>query len=56
MTCALSGVRWEIKLSTAFLAYTTLMTCVVLCMQDMNPEPCLKRRRSVGRGWVDVVR
>ena len=33
-----------------------LMTCAVLCMQVMNPEPCLKRRRSVGWGWVDVGR
>jgi hypothetical protein len=30
VTCALSGIKWESKLSTAFSAYTILMTCDVL--------------------------
>ena len=39
-----------------FPANNLLMACAMLCMQVMNPEPCLERRRPVRRGWVDVGR
>ena len=56
VTCALSGAKWESQLSPAFPAYTLLMMCAVLCMQVMDPEPCLERRGPVGSEWVDVGR